>query len=449
VAEFTIKRGRIFTGPGRLPLAQNTQRTIKGKTFYFRNYPQGEPFSHVVGYSTQARSRAGLERSLNAYLTASNKNLSTVLDRTLDELSGTTIVGNDVVLSLVPRAQRAAVRALGNRCGGVVAIEPKTGRVLVDVSSPGYDPNLIEDDFAAAQRAPGAECRPPAPLLVRATDGLYQPGSTFKIVTAAAAIESGRFNLESRFDDPGYCIEYGKRVFNYADQGTPSGYGNVNLLQAIQNSINSVFCNIGKAVGAQAILSQAKRFGFYARPPLETPASERAPSGLWQDNRLYDPDDPNAVDPGRLAFGQERLLVTPFQMAMVAAAVANDGILMEPHVLDRVLGPTGKTIVTVDPKQLGRAVSAGTAAALTEGMKAAVSGGTSTAAQLPGIEVAGKTGTAETGRERFNTVSFIAFAPAEDAQVAIAVFVEGQSSTGGAVAAPIAKEVMQALLSNQ
>jgi peptidoglycan glycosyltransferase len=448
VAEFTIERGRIFTGRGRLPLAENTKRTINGKTFYFRRYPQGATFSHVVGYSTQARSRAGLERAENAYLTASNKNLSTVLDRFRDQLSGATIVGNDLVLSLVPRAQRAAVRALGSRCGGVVAIEPKTGRVLVDVSSPGYNPNLIERNFAAAQRAPGADCRPPAPLLARATDGLYQPGSTFKIVTAAAAIESGRFNLESRFDDPGYCIEYGRRVFNYADQGTPSGYGNVNLLQAIQNSINSVFCNIGKAVGAQAILNQAKRFGFYARPPLETPASERAPSGLWQNNRLYEPDDPNAVDPGRLAFGQERLLVTPFQMAMVAAAVANDGVLMEPHVLDKVLGPSGKTIVTVKPKQLGRSISAGTAAQLTEGMKAAVSSGTSTAAQLPGIEVAGKTGTAETGREGSNTVSFICFAPAENAQVAIAVFVEDQDATGGRIAAPIAKEVMQALLSN-
>jgi peptidoglycan glycosyltransferase len=448
VAEFTIQRGRIFTGRGRLPLAENMKRTINGKTFYFRRYPQEAPFAHVVGYSTQARSRAGIERALNPYLTASNKNLSTVLERFRDELSGATIVGNDLVLSLVPRAQRVAVRALGNRCGGVVAIEPKTGRVLVDVSSPSYNPNLIERNFPAAQRAPGAECRPPAPLLVRSTDGLYQPGSTFKIVTAAAAIEGGRFNLESRFDDPGYCVEYGKRVFNYADQGTPSGYGSVNLLQAIQNSINSVFCNIGKAIGGQAIIKQAKRFGFYARPPLETPASERAPSGLWQDNRLYDPDDPNAVDPGRLAFGQERLLVTPFQMAMVAAAVANDGVLMEPHVLDRVLAPNGDTVVTVEPKRLGRSVSPATAAALTEGMKAAVSGGTSTAAQLPGIEVAGKTGTAETGREGSNTVSFICFAPAEDARVAIAVFVEGQDSTGGQIAAPIAKEVMQALLSN-
>jgi peptidoglycan glycosyltransferase len=136
------------------------------------------------------------------------------------------------------------------------------------------------------------------------------------------------------------------------------------------------------------------------------------------------------------------------QMAMVAAAVANGGMLMEPQVLDRVLAPSGKTVASFEPKRMGRAISAQTAQALTEGMKAAVSGGTSTAAQLPGIEVAGKTGTAETGRERVNTVSFIAFAPAADAQIAIAVFVEGQRSTGGATAAPIAKEVMQSLLSN-
>jgi peptidoglycan glycosyltransferase len=446
VAQFTIERGRILTGPRRLPLTENVERQVRGKTFYFRRYPQGPLFAHIVGYSTQARSRAGLERSLNDYLTASNANLSTVVDRTLDRISGATIEGNDVILSLNARGQRAAMRALGSRCGAVVALEPKTGRVLVLAQTPSYDPNQIADNFQQAQRAPGAECRPAAPLLVRSTDGLYVPGSTFKIVTASAALESGRFRLDSTFQDPGYCIEYGKRVFNYSDQGTPSGYGTVSLLQAIQNSINSVFCNIGKEIGAQAILSMAKRFGFYEKPPLETPANERQASGLYQDNALFDPDDPNAVDPGRLAFGQERLVMTPLQLAMVAATVANDGVLMRPHAVDTILAPNGKTVTTFEPERVRRVISRATAEALTAGMKAAVAGGTSTRAQIPGIEVAGKTGTAETGREGVNTVAFMAFAPADDPQVAIAVIVEGQHSTGGVTAAPIAKEVMQALL---
>ncbi len=289
---------------------------------------------------------------MNAYLTASNSNLATVIDRTLDDLTGGTIHGNDVRLTLNLRAQRAAMAALGNRCGAVVALEPKTGRVLVHAQRPTYDPNLVETDFAAVQRAPGAECRPAAPLLVRATDGLYVPGSTFKVVTASAAIDSGRYSLRSTFQDPGYCEEYGKRVFNYSDQGTPSGYGTVNLGQAIQNSINSVFCNIGKDLGAGTLIDYAKRFGFYERPPLETPANERAPSGLYQDGRLFDPQDDNQVDPGRFAFGQERLLVTPLQMAMVAATIANDGALMEPYVVDKIVGPGGATIRTTRPKKI-------------------------------------------------------------------------------------------------
>ncbi|HSL63268.1 MAG TPA: penicillin-binding protein 2 [Gaiellaceae bacterium] len=446
VAQFQIDRGAITNFRGRVPLAENVQRKVKGNTFYFRRYPQGALTAHVVGYATQARSRAGLERSMNAYLTASNSQLATVLDTALDRLRGGTIHGNDVFLTLNLRAQRAAMAALGNRCGAVVALEPKTGRVLVHAQRPTYDPNLIEENFAAAQRAPGSECRPAAPLLVRSTDGLYVPGSTFKIVTASAAVDSGKYTIDSTFQDPGYCVEYGKRVFNYSDQGTPAGYGTVNLRQAIQYSINSVFCNLGKDLGAGTLIDYAKRFGFYARPPLETPDNERAPSGLYQGGRLFDPEDDNQVDPGRFAFGQERLLVTPMQMAMVAATIGNDGVLMEPHVVDRVVAPDGTTIRTTKPKQVRQVISKASADAVTEGMKAAVAGGTSTAAQLPGIEVAGKTGTAESGQQGVNTVSFVCFAPADDPQVAVAVFVERQRSTGGQTAAPIARQVLEALL---
>jgi penicillin-binding protein A len=446
VAQFQIDRGAITNFRGRVPLAENVQRKVKGNTFYFRRYPQGALTAHVVGYATQARSRAGLERSMNAYLTASNSQLATVLDTALDRLRGGTIHGNDVFLTLNLRAQRAAMAALGNRCGAVVALEPKTGRVLVHAQRPTYDPNLIEENFAAAQRAPGSECRPAAPLLVRSTDGLYVPGSTFKIVTASAAVDSGKYRIDSTFQDPGYCVEYGKRVFNYSYQGTPAGYGTVNLRQAIQYSINSVFCNLGKDLGAGTLIDYAKRFGFYARPPLETPDNERAPSGLYQGGRLFDPEDDNQVDPGRFAFGQERLLVTPMQMAMVAATIGNDGVLMEPHVVDRVVAPDGTTIRETKPKQVRRVISKASADAVTEGMVAAVAGGTSTAAQLPGIEVAGKTGTAESGQQGVNTVSFVCFAPADDPQVAVAVFVERQRSTGGQTAAPIARHVLEALL---
>jgi peptidoglycan glycosyltransferase len=443
VAEFTIKRGEIDGRNGRPAYATNVERRVKGKTLYFRRYPTRGLAPHVIGYSTQVRSRSGLERSLNDYLTGSNGNLGTLLQTSLDRLRGTTVQGNDVRVTIDPHAQRVAQNALGHRCGAVVALEPATGRVLVMVSSPAYDPNLIENDFARASRAPQAECKPGYPLLNRATQGLYAPGSTFKVVTASAALESGRWTLDSTFDDPGYCEEYGKRVQNY---DTTRPFGRVTFLQGLQYSINSVFCNIGKALGAVALVDEAKKFGFYSRPPLETPINERSASGLYAKGRLYVPRDRNAADPGRLAFGQERLLVTPLQMAMVAATVANGGVVMRPAVVERIVGPAGKTVSKLKPDALGRAIKASSARDLVTMMQAVVAGGTGKAAAIPGVSVAGKTGTAETGRQGVNTVSFIGFAPAEQPRVAVAVFVEGQQSTGGETAAPIAKEVMQAII---
>jgi penicillin-binding protein A len=223
-------------------------------------------------------------------------------------------------------------------------------------------------------------------------------------------------------------------------------YGSVDFGDAVENSINSVFCELGKELGARTVLDYAKKFGFYEKPPLETPADERTPSGLWNRGRLFDPKDPNQVDPGRLAFGQERLLVTPLQMAMVAGTIANGGVLMEPHVVDRIVSPDGDVIQRTKPDEIRRVVKESTAAELTPMMVRVVESGTGTAAQISGIEVAGKTGTAETGRPGENDTGFIAFAPAGDAEVAIAVYLQNQSGTGGATAAPIAKVVLETLL---
>jgi len=235
-------------------------------------------------------------------------------------------------------------------------------------------------------------------------------------------------------------------VLNFADQSGPERFGTVTFTQALQHSINAVFCNIGKALGAKAILNHAKRFGFYAVPPLETPVNERAISGLYNKGRLFFPKNDFQVDPGRLAFGQERMLVTPLQMAMVSATIANGGIVMRPYVVDKVTAPNGSTVVTTKPDPLGRAVAAQHAAEINRMMQAVVTGGTGTAAQISGISVAGKTGTAETGENHVNTTWFIAFAPADNPRVAVAVVVERQHATGGEVAAPIAKQIMEALL---
>ncbi|HET7856390.1 MAG TPA: penicillin-binding protein 2 [Gaiellaceae bacterium] len=443
VAQFKVDRGRIYAADGRTVLADNVPRKVGGQTLYFRRYPQHGLAAHIVGYSTQVRSRAGLERSENDFLTGANTNLNTLLDTTFDKLKGATVEGNDLYLSIRPGAQRTALNALGGKCGAAVAIDPLTGRVLVSASSPTYDPNLVETNFAAASRRKFG-C---GPLLNRVTAGLYTPGSTFKVVTAAAALDSGRYTPDSSFNDPGYCTEYGDRVNNY---DTSSPFGNVTLADALQHSINSVFCNIGKDLGGRAIVRKMKRFGFYSVPPLETPVNERAPSGLYNRNKLVDPKDEGQIDPGRLAFGQgpthAEPRVTPLQMAMTAAAVANGGAVMKPFVVERVVARDGTVVARAKPERLGQAMRGDHARQLTEMMERVVSGGTGTAAAIPGIRVAGKTGTAESGTQGRNTTSFIAFAPADNPRVAVAVVLENQSGTGGTTAAPIAKAIMEALL---
>jgi penicillin-binding protein A len=440
VAQFTIKRGAIFA-VDRTVLARNRPRKIKGQTFYFRRYPTGELFAHSVGYSTQARSRSGLEQSRNDYLTGANANLSTLLETTLDRIRGATIEGNDLILTLRPRAQRVAMDALGGQCGAAVALEPKTGRVLVMASRPTYNPNLVERNFAQIQRGRGP-CGV-APLLNRATSGLFTPGSIFKVVTAAAALDTGAYTPESTFYDPGYCIEYGQRVNNY---DTTSPFGTVSFTQAMVNSINSAFCNMGKQLGAPKILDYARRFGFYDDPPVDLPSGERLPSGLYRGRKLLPRSAESRADPGRLAFGQERMQVTPLQMAMVAAAIGNRGTVMEPTLTARIRKPDGTLLQRIEPNELRRAVKPGVADEIAAMMEGVVSGGTGTAGQISGVRVAGKTGTAETGVAGRNSAWFIAFAPVENPQVAVAVVLQNQTATGGEVAAPIAKQIMQALL---
>jgi penicillin-binding protein A len=442
VAQFQVKRGLILS-PSRV-LARNREQLVNGKTLYFRRYPQGRLTAHVVGYSTSARSRTGLERSLNSDLTGSTRSLSSLVDHSLDTLNGRPIAGDTVITTLDLNGQKEALDALGSQCGAVVALDPRTGQVRVMVSSPSYDPNDVESNFGKIERIT-ADCTPASPLLNRASQGLYPPGSTFKVVTASAALESGRFTPTSSFVDPGYCTVYGKRVRNF---DTEQPFGTITLATALQHSVNSVFCNIGLALGAKRLVKEAKKFGFYDRPPLETPDSERLPSGLYQHGRLFDPRHDRDVDAGRMAFGQERLLVTPLQMAMVAGAIGNDGILMRPTVVDRIVTPNGKTRERTKPEKIRRAVSPATARDIGAMMISVVQGGTGTAAQISGLQVGGKTGTAETGINGRDTTWFIAFAGDAGAKprLAVAVVLQNQTLTGGATAAPIARRVMQALL---
>jgi penicillin-binding protein A len=449
VVQFTVARGLIQANGATF--AANVKKKLRGETLYFRKYPQHGLAAQTIGYSTQSRSQAGLERSMNDYLTGANTNLSDAFRHILNRLGSATVHGDNLQLTLRPRAQALAQQLLGNRCGAVVAMNPHTGAVYVMASSPTYDPNLIDQPggYAKVLKIRGA-CSGASALYNRTTQGLYTPGSTFKVVTAAAALDTGAFTPDSSFYDPGYCEEYGKQISNAGnpDQGGRETFGHLNLTSGLEHSVNSVFCNIGKQLGAGTILAYAKRFGFYKTPPLETPATERFPSGLYKGSHLFDPKDPaSQVDPGRLAFGQERLLASPLQMAMVAATVANGGIVPKPYVVQKITTAGGSTVQTTHPSNLGRAIKPQTASELNQMMQLVVQGGTGTAAQIPGIAVAGKTGTAETNVPNVYTAWFIAFAPADNPQVAVAVAVEKQlNGFGGSVAAPIAKQVIERLL---
>src|SRR5262249_32421332 len=267
------------------------------------------------------------------------------------------------------KAQRVAQAALVGKCGAAVALDPRTGAVLAMASSPSYDPNQIEKAGGYQQINSAPSPCPPEPasrLLNRATQGLFPPGSTFKTITAAAALDSHAFTPTSTFNDPGYCTVYGKPVYNALDQNGPEAFGRVDFVTAYQHSINAVFCMIGQDLGALKIIAEAKKFGFYKVPPLETPKDARAASGLYnpKTHRLFDPRHDYDVDAGRLAFGQERMLVTPLQMAMVASAIANNGVLMKPQLVKRIASADGKVVVRMHPQMLSKATRPVTAAAI-------------------------------------------------------------------------------------
>jgi penicillin-binding protein A len=450
VARLTVDRGRIL-GAGGTVLATNVRHRKKGLTTFTRRYPQRGLAAQVVGYSTSAGTRTGLEQSLDDYLTGANTNLSNTLKQELDKLGDKTVRGNNVVLTLRPAVQALALQQLAGRCGAVVVLDVKTGAVVAMASSPTYDPNLIEQPggYAKILRKRGP-CGDASSLQNNGTAGLYPPGSTFKLITASAALDTGRFTPSSTFYDPGYCTEYGQKVYNSSAPDAPSAhetFGNVSFAQGLEHSINSVFCNIGKAIGAKSILDYAKRYGFYSLPPLDLPPSASNASGLYNKGRLYFPRDFNRVDPGRLAFGQERMLVTPLQMALVGATIANGGVEPKPYLVQKIVAPDGSIVARTRPQMLGRVIKPRTAAELNQMMQLVVQGGTGTAAQIPGVPVAGKTGTAELGLGNVYDPWFVAFAPANNPRYVVAVVVEKQpNGFGGSVSAPIAKAILEKLL---
>jgi len=429
IEEQQIHRGLIRAGDATV-LARSLEQPDKS---YVRTYPDGRLFSHAVGYSFVRQGRAGLERFYDDDLIGRKNDLGSLVQR----LSGTAQEGDDLITSLDPAAQRVALQQLGGRKGAVVALDPRTGAIKVMASVPGYDPNSVKNQHAFNALNRDAD----APLLNRNTQSGYPPGSTFKVVSAIAAIDSGRYTPDSRISGRNGKVISGVPLNN--DGG--ESFGDITLTDALTHSVNTVFGEVGEKVGKATMKKYMDRLGFGAPVEVDLPRDERAASGERRNGRII-PATSRFVDVGRMAIGQDKLTVTPLQMAMVASAVANGGKLMKPHLGDRIVDRDGRTVRRIQPEELSQVMAPTTASQVGEMMAQVVREGTGTAAALQGIDVAGKTGTAEVGRNCPNQLWFIAFAPVQNPRVAIAVTVECGTGFGGTVAAPIAKAVMQQLL---
>jgi penicillin-binding protein A len=436
-----IERGRILTADG-VVIARSIPKGKGASLRYVRRYPEGSLYSHPVGYSFVTQGDTEFEEFHNDELVGNDSEFASILD----ELRGAEQEGNDVVTNIDSEAQQVAMSALQSPeagSGAVVAIEPDTGRVRVMASNPPYDPNLVPEHLGRLNKDPTEA------LVNRATQGLYPPGSTFKVVTAAAALDADLISPDTPIDAPSSLEIQGQPLEN--DYGI--AYPGLTLDDALTNSVNTWFAQVGEKVGQDTLFETMGQFGFSSKPAIDLPSEQMSTSGLYdiENDRILDSDDP--IDIARVAIGQERLLVTPLQMAEVAAAVANGGSLMKPQIWNRVVDPDGRVVESLDPSEYGQPIDEETAAELTVAMEGVVERGTGTNARISGISVAGKTGTAETpGNETCgggvdqNQAWFIGFAPADDPQIAIAATVECTLQFGGDVAAPIFREVAESLL---
>lgn len=435
---YSTKRGAILVNGS--PIAESTPSDDQYQ--YQRKYTNGALYSAVTGYFTIGQGNAGIESAENAVLSGNSdasffQNLNAIL-------TGQDVQGDNVNLTIDPDVQQAAYDALGQNTGAVVAIQPKTGKILAMVSKPDYDPNALtsHDTAAVKQQYDALLAQSPTPLQNRAIGGdLYTPGSVFKLVVASAALKDGKYDLDSEFPNPSRLQLPGTSTYiNNAEGGSCGGGDTVKLRTAIQYSCNIPFAELGQKLGYDEIKSVADEYGFgdQIEVPMKATASQY-------------PDVDSTAQLMLSAFGQASVRVSPLQMAMVSAGIANGGKVMQPSLVDSITTSDLKTVESFSPKQYSDPLSASESADLTEAMQSVVSAGTGTNAKIDGVDVAGKTGTAEGGTGSPYTLWFTGFAPAKDPEVAVAVVVGnggglGQSGVGNTVAAPVAKKVMEAVL---
>ncbi|HEX5593130.1 MAG TPA: penicillin-binding transpeptidase domain-containing protein [Solirubrobacterales bacterium] len=436
-----IPRGRILAADGTV-IAKSVGKGRGAEKQYVRRYPEGSLFGHPIGYSFVRYGNSEFEKFHNEELVGEDNEFSSILD----ELTGGTQEGNDIVTNIDTEAQRTALADLEEAgFGAVVAIVPQTGEVKVMASNAPYDPNRVPEEYGKL-----ATNDIETPLLNRATQGLYPPGSTFKVVTAAAGLESGTITPETTINAPGTLDVEGTPLQNDFNED----FGPIALDTALTNSVNTWFGQLAQQVGQDELFETMEKFGFNATPAIDLPSDEVFDSGVYEDEHLLHRNDP--VDLARLGIGQERLLATPLQIAEVVAAIANGGKLMKPQIWKRVIDADGRVVEKLDPSVYSEPVSSETAEELTTAMEGVVSEGTGTNAAISGVPVAGKTGTAETpgnlacgGGAEENQAWFMGFVPADDPQIAIAASVECTEQFGNDVAAPIFRDVAETILNGE
>lgn len=436
-----IRRGRILTADGTV-IAKSVAKGRGASLRYVRRYPEGSLYGHPVGYSFVQYGDSEFEQFHNDELIGEDSEFASILN----EITGAKQEGDDIVTNIDAQAQEVALSDLEEAgYGAVVAIEPSTGEVKVMASNAPYNPNAVPEKYSKLARQNKA-----TPLLNRATQGRYPPGSTFKVVTAAAGLESGTITPQTTINAPGSIVDEGHELANDFNED----FGPIPLDFALTNSVNTFFGQLGQKVGQDALFETMEKFGFNAKPPIDLPEDEVLPSGILSEEKLLHRNDP--VDLARVAIGQERLLATPLQIAMVAAAVANGGKLMKPQLWNRVIDPDGRVVKRLSPDTYSEPVSAKTAEELTTAMEGVVSEGTGTNAAISGVPVAGKTGTAETpgneacgGGSEENQAWFMGFAPADHPKIAIAATVECTEQFGNDVAAPIFRDVAETILAGE
>ena len=435
--EYSVQRGPIIAADGQTVVAESVP-TPKEQLKYLRGYPTGPLFAHVTGFYSFIYARQAIENRYNSALTGQGGVL------TMQDLGDSLLRGgrrgDSVYISIHPAVQQAATEALGPRRGAVVAIDPATGAILAMAAFPSFDPNVLSSHDAPSIRQSWTALQADGsrPLLNRATSEAYPPGSTFKIVTAAAALEHDlgvdtRFPSTAEFKPP----QTDQTINNFGNRACGG-----DMAEALRVSCNTYFAQLGAGLSGDDFAETASAFGFTEKPPLDISAAR---SGLPSDEELASP-----AFRAQAAIGQFEVRATPLQMALVAAAVANKGEVPKPTLLQKIVDARGQTVEESKPAVWKRAMTETSAAILRNLMVDVVEEGTGRNARIQGVEVGGKTGTAQAGQEGADPhVWFVAFAGTGDPRIAVAVIVEnggdlGSEATGGAVAAPIAKSVIEA-----